>query len=196
MPIPNFEATGALPVFCGADAIAPASRSPHQASMIEFVEKFCSSRERARLLLGLNSYRKHLFSGGFLGGAQWIDGSFVEDVEKTRGRAPRDIDVVTLFERPLAYQSAEQKWMSDYRGFIHKSYFSAREMKVMFSCDAYGVDLALSPSIVVRNTTYWFGLFSDIRNSPRKKGIVEIPLSRDPAEFAHLEGEIRSRFDV
>ncbi|MDF2231534.1 hypothetical protein P2H44_03110 [Albimonas sp. CAU 1670] len=164
--------------------------------MFEIVEKFCTSKERAKLLHGLNGYRKHLFEGGFVAGTQWLDGSFIEDVERTRGRPPRDIDVVTLFERPTRYQGNDHQWSADFRQFIHRDFFSSRNMKPRFNCDTYAIDLTLPPSHVVKNTTYWFGLFSDMRTSHFKKGIVEIALADQPSEFRMIEGEIRRCFDV
>jgi len=43
-----------------------------------------------------------------LNGVQWINGSFCEDVERTRGRPPGDIDLVSLIVRPPTAQSPEK----------------------------------------------------------------------------------------
>lgn len=195
MPIPSFSAQGKLPHFLPGDATQRASRSPYPATMSELVSQFCTNPPRAKLLMGLNEYRRHLFSGGFTDGTQWVDGSFVEDVEGTQRRFPRDIDVVTLFNRPIKYQVDPTSWSGDYENFLHKTYFETAEIKPRFNCDSYSIDLDNTGMSLVRDTTYWFGLFSDTRSSD-KKGIVEIPLARDPMEFNMIKGMIAGRFDV
>jgi hypothetical protein len=195
MPIPSFSPQGKLPHFLPGDATQRASRSPYPATMSELVEKFCTNPARAKLLVGLNEYRHHLFSGGFTVGSQWLDGSFVEDVEGIQKRFPRDIDVVTLFNRPIKYQVDPSAWNADYANFIHNTYFETSKIKPRFNCDAYSIDLDNAGRSLVQETTYWFGLFSDTRSND-KKGIVEIPLARDPMEFNMVQGMISGRFDV
>lgn len=196
MPIPNFEDHGALPPFILGDPTSAHTRSPYQTSMEEVVERFCTSADRARLLKGLNAYRKHLFSGGFLSGSQWIDGSFVENVELKRKRSPSDIDVVTLFNRPLKYQVQPEMWKKDYEASIFDAYFDTRKMKPAYRCDTYAIDLDSGPRSLIRNSTYWFGLFSDMRGSTGKKGILEISLAVDPMEFTVVDALVGRKFDV
>lgn len=196
MPIPYFADHGALPPFISENPTSPETRSPYRATMHELVERFCTSPDRAKLLKGLNAYRKHLFAGGFLSGSQWIDGSFVENVEKTRGRSPSDIDVVTLFNRPLKYQVNVEKWNDDYEALIFGAYFDTRKMKPVFYCDTYSIDLDSGSRALIRNSTYWFGLFSDMRGAGSKKGILEIPLAVDQMEFTAIDQLLGGKFDV
>lgn len=196
MKIPSFGQNGVLPPYIDNSPTVPAKRSPFKADVFELVERFCTSRERAALLMGLNAYRTHLFNGGFVSGDQWIDGSFVEDVETVRGRPPKDIDVVTLFNRPLKYQSDAAAWDTAYETFIHADFFATKNMKPTFCCDTFSIDLNAGPTSLVRDTMYWGGLFSDIRASTEKKGIVSIPLSADPMEFVAVKALIRREFDV
>ncbi|WP_156882911.1 hypothetical protein [Rhodovulum sp. P5] len=196
MPIPDFAAHGALPPFISGHPTIPNARSPFSATMHEVVDRFCTSPERAKLMKGLNEYRKHLHSGGFVSGYQWIDGSFVENVEILRKKSPSDIDVVTLFNRPAGYQSQPENWAHDYKKFIHGAFFDTVTMKPTYYCDTYAVDLDAGSRSLVRNTTYWFGLFSDMRGSNSKKGILEIPLVMDPMEFAAIDRAIGVRFNV
>ncbi|MBI1220272.1 MAG: hypothetical protein GC186_17190 [Rhodobacteraceae bacterium] len=196
MAIPRFAEHGALPAFIEGNPTAIIARSPYLASMYEFVERFCTSPHRAKLLQGFNEYRKHLHKAGFVSGFQWLDGSFIEDVEVTQKRNPNDIDVVTLFNRPLKYQVEPSKWVSDYEGYLFKGYFDTRLMKPKFKCDTYGVDLDAGQRALIRGTTYWFGLFSDMRGSLAKKGIVEIPLATDLMEFSAIDQVIGGRFNV
>ena len=196
MPIPEFAAHGALPPFVSDQPTRPASRSPYVASTLDVVDRFCTSPDRARLLQGLNQYRKHLYSGGFLSGHQWSDGSFVENVEKTRKRSPSDIDVVTLFYRPIKYQGDPVSWSVDYQAYIFSSFFDTNTMKPAYKCDTYGIDLDAGPRALVRNSVYWFGLFSDMRNTASKKGIIEIPLATDSMEFSAVEAAIGRGYNV
>jgi len=137
-----------------------------------------------------------LLSAGFNSGSQWIDGSFVENVETVRRRAPRDIDVITLFHRPLAYQVDPHKWTDTYEREIFPNYFDTKKMKPTYRCDTYAIDLDAASTSLIRNSTYWFGLFSDMRGSNEKKGIVEISLPTDPMEFSAIDQIIRRHFDV
>jgi hypothetical protein len=74
--------------------------------MTALVQRFAASRERLDILRGLLEYRAALGAIGIVQGFQWLDGSFVEDVEVTKGRPPSDIDVVTLAYRPIVDQNA------------------------------------------------------------------------------------------
>lgn len=196
MPIPEFAAHGALPPFISGHPTIPNARSPFPVTMQEVVDRFCTSLDRAKLLKGLNEYRKLLHSGGFVSGSQWIDGSFIENVEVIRKRSPSDIDVVTLYHRPLKYQSQPQNWQADYENHIRGKFFDTRTMKPIYKCDTYDIDLDTGARSLVRNSTYWFGLFSDMRGSNAKKGILEIPLAVDPMEFSAIDQEIGGKFDV
>lgn len=196
MSIPHFAPNGALPPFIDGNPTNPAKRSPFEADIHLLVERFCTSKHRATLLKGLNTYRKHLFEGGFVDGYQWIDGSFVEDVENTRGRPPSDIDVVTLFNRPLKFQNDPSAWYSAYASVLHLKFFETRNMKPVYKCDTFCIDLDAGHASLVRDTMYWGGLFTDIRGSTEKKGIVSIPLATDPMEFTAVDNKIGGKFDV
>lgn len=196
MTIPDFAPNGSLPPFVNGDPTTPANRSPYNVDIFQVINRFCTTEARAKLLLGLNQYRKHLFEGGFVSGSQWIDGSFVQDVEKTRSRSPRDIDVVTLFYRPIKYQINQSLWIDDYQNFIHREFFDSRQMKANFKCDTYCIDLDADVNSLVRDTSYWNGLFSDIRGSTEKKGILCIPLANDKAEFLAVSDAIGRICDV
>ncbi len=196
MTIPDFAPNGALPPYIDRDATNPAKRSPFKADIYQLVNRFCTSAQRAKLLKGLNSYREHLFKGGFISGYQWVDGSFVEDVEVTRSRSPNDIDIVTLFNRPLKYQNNSALWVSDYSSNLHRMFFETRNMKPQYKCDTFAIDLEAGSESLVRDISYWGGLFSDIRGSTEKKGIVSIPLAIDPLEFNAVNNMIGGKFDV
>ena len=119
MNIPAFDSGGTLPTFVGSEPHLRAKRSPYKCTFPDFVEHFNTSAKRATILLGLNSYRELLYRNDFVDGYQWLDGSFVEDIERVRKRAPADVDVVTLFRRPSTYYGRNSAWLADFRSKIH-----------------------------------------------------------------------------
>jgi hypothetical protein len=144
--------------------------------MGELVARFGGSPERKAILMGLLAYRQTLRDRGLHEGFQWIDGSFVENVEVGRGRPPADVDVVTFARRPAAMKD-DAPW----RTFVMGSpeLFDPRVTKKRYLCDAYFVDLDKRSEIVVEDTRYWFGLFSHQRDTSLWKGMLKVPLCSD-----------------
>ena len=172
--IPSLNQSGVLPPFVPElDPSNRAAMAPYPASITEFVSRYSHSEERKIILKGLLSYRAKLLSVGVTEGIQWLDGSFVEDVETNRGRPPNDIDLVTFAHRP-DHLSDDDNW----RDFVMKNMelFNPELTKKIYCCDAYFVDLSTKPLYLVNATKYWFGLFSHQRESYLWKGMVEIPL--------------------
>lgn len=101
--IPKFEESGVHPPLIGACPTKPANQAPYKVSLEAFVEHFATSKERKEILIGFIKYRYELKLLAIENGFQWLDGSFVENVEKTRGRAPNDIDLVTFAHRPVGF---------------------------------------------------------------------------------------------
>ena len=182
--LPSFTLSGVLPPYhpeWGPTADHVHGRSPYLITPEQLVATFATSEERKSLLRDLFQYRQSLRALG-LTGYQWIDGSFVEDVETHRGRPPGDIDVVTFFSRPNGYEG-----LAEWRGFLdqHEGALDADGLGL----DCFFVDLSLPPSVVVRQSVFWFGLFSHQRETALWKGIVQISLDvDDAAAMALLEG--------
>ncbi len=173
--IPAFNLSGVLPPFdASLGPAAPGSMSPYDASMSEFAGQFATSDERVELLLGLLEYRERLRLSGMTDGFQWIDGSFIEDIETIRGRPPADIDLVTFASRPAAHAA-------NWTDFVdaHPELFDQDESKAQFHCHAFFVDMTRTPEYVIDSTAYWFGLFSHQRESALWKGLVRIPIQSD-----------------
>lgn len=59
-------------------------RSPYKLSLLDFYKRFSTSDDRKKILNGLIAYRQKLHSLGFAVGFQWIDGSFLELIEKKK----------------------------------------------------------------------------------------------------------------
>lgn len=178
--IPDHNEGGVLPPFVGSDATGSQQlpRSPYRASMLAVVERFATSKERTVILRGLISLRAGLREAGFTEGLQWIDGSFVEDCETVKGRAPGDVDVVNLVRRPNAYRG-DAAWQTFLEG--NEELFDPSQTKMSFHCDAYFIDLDADPVSLAENSAYWFGLFSHQRDTFRWKGLVQLDLMEDDA---------------
>lgn len=182
--IPAHTESGVLPPFLGDNPAAQASMAPYRVSLLEVANRFATTPSRINILTGFIAYRDALRKIGFLNGFQWVDGSFVENVESTLGRPPGDIDIVTFAYRPSGCEE-DIHWKSliDSRPDL----FDPEKAKSSYRCDAYFVDLSLGkPANLVNQTKYWFGLFSHQRDTFLWKGILEIPLTNDDADVSAL----------
>ena len=189
--IPNFNVGGVLPPFLGAEPGEHAAlASPYVCNPLELVDRFFTSAWRGQLLLGLIQFRDALRGEGIVSGLQWIDGSFTEDVEK-RGAQPRDIDVVTVLERPAAVAND-----ADWVAFVNAhagGIFSRDANKANFNVDSLWIDLGVRPRVLVGRAAYWYGLFSHQRVTFQWKGMLSIDLGSDdaPARARLAQGGIQ-----
>jgi hypothetical protein len=179
--IPPYGSSGALPPYVGTSPAVAGGMSPYGATILEVATRFCTSAERVALFQGLLQFRASLVGAGLTVGVQWLDGSFCEDVESTRGRPPADIDVVTFFQRP-AHVTAAADWAT----FVmaNGALLTPSMIKPAFGCDGGFVDVSLGPQSVIPQTAYWFGLFTHQRSSFAWKGIVMVPLVDNDAAAA------------
>ena len=180
--IPSFSVSGVLPPFVGNDPTQQAAQAPYRTSMEEVVNQFSFNLERVAILEGLFDYREQMRSLK-VQGYQWLDGSFVEDCERTRNRPPADIDIITFAYRPKAddgrfLNPQEFDVFSD----SYPELFDPEEAKEAFKCDAYYVDLNQPPHFLTRTVTYWCNLFSHSRVNNLWKGILEVELNVDDTE--------------
>lgn len=180
--IPPFTSSGVLPPYIGADPRIPANMSPYRVSLVELVQRFAHSPERRAILTGFLAHRAYLIRLGITG-IQWLDGSFLEDVESLESRAPGDVDVITFVVRPMAYQNTNHAaWQAFWSG--HMQVFDSQQAKTAYRTDAYFVDVAFGPGYVIRQTAYWFGLFSHKRATGLWKGMLEVTLDSQQDDAA------------
>ena len=186
--IPDWDDSGLLPPFLDNPA-SPRDRSPYRASLGETMVRFGSAGVgRRELLSGLLNFRAALHSVGLTRGFQWIDGSFVEDVESSRGRAPADIDVVTFFHIPEGH--TEESFANAFPDF-----FNPTAMKWDFGIDAYLAAVNLNDSdTVARRAAYWHDIWSHTRDGLRK-GYVQVDLDPREDESARAALDAMSRED-
>lgn len=182
--IPNHSHDGVLPPFLpGGSPTEPGEMAPYRVGLSEFVQRFGDTSERREILEGLVAYRNALRAVGITSGFQWLDGSFVEDCERIRGRSPKDIDIITFSMRPKALAES-----GVWRTFVQSrpDLFDPDTTKEHFKCDAYFVDLGVHPVHLVAQTRYWFGLFSHQRDTYLWKGMIEVPFLDDDKDVERL----------
>lgn len=178
--IPEWNEDGLLPpVLPGPGAHLPQNRSPYPAAVSELVERFGGSLDRVIILQGFFDYRAALYAAGVTEGFQWVNGSFVEDVERLERRPPNDLDVVTFFYPPNPRPA----------GFARL--FDNAQMKADFLVDAYGVMLgALLHPQRAREISYWHSMWS-FRRDGVGRGFLQVALS--PNEDAIAVDELNRK---
>lgn len=181
MPLPSFDLRGLLPPFLGADAATPA-RSPYWVTMPDLVAALGTTPHRRQLLRNLISYRALLAQDGYENGIQFIDGSFVENVETIASRDPSDIDVFSILSLPQIYKIDLSTWGAAGLLFWNQEIANRTLNKQRFKLDTYAVlleDLMDRPKLFVDHIIYWYGLFSHQRDTFAWKGFAGLAL--DPA---------------
>ena len=182
--IPPFAPSGVLPPYIGPSPADILGVSPYRTTMSEIATTLATTKERAKLCRGLLDYREALRAIGITRAVQWINGSFCENVEVTRGKPPADIDVVTLLLRPPSHQD-DAAWVALVTANLHV--FDPAQTKAQYHCDAYPIDLHLPLDHTISQLTYWFGLFTHKRTTTLWKGILQVPiLSDDVAASANV----------
>ncbi len=184
VPIPAWNPVGVIPPF---DEARPASmeRSPYVVSLADFILRFGQSEERRRILDGFLRYRAALHAAGLVAGFQWVDGSFLEQVERLEARAPNDLDLVTFYHLPAGTSQAELFTRAPH--LFHVTATAKRALKVTFHVDPYPVSLGTAPERLTRLSAYWYSMWSHRRNGVWK-GFVQIDLAptEDPRAAAAL----------
>ena len=171
--IPPFTPSGSLPPFLGGNPAILASMSPYQTTLVKFVDRFATSVPRKEILAGYLNHRAALLNLGITG-FQWLDGSFLEDIEALEKRPPLDVDTVTFVWRPAPFVNDQAAWNAVVSANLQL--FSPAQAKVLYRTDPYFVETQHHPASVIQQTAYWFGLFSHRRVTSLWKGMLMIPL--------------------
>jgi hypothetical protein len=170
---------GLLPPFVGVDATTQ-DRSPYPATMAEVVTQLGTTPQRRQLLRNLIAYRALLASDGYQSGIQFIDGSFVENIEGAANRSPSDIDVFSILNAPQKYASDMTAWARSGINFWQTEIADRDKNKQRFSLDTYALLYEeLTPIRLIQGVIYWYGLFSHQRDTFAWKGFLALML--DPA---------------
>jgi hypothetical protein len=112
---------------------------------------------------------------------QWIDGSFLEDIETRESRPPNDLDVVTVYwGYDLAFQT---NLMASFPEVANPTLSKAN-----YSLDHYPFDAGYSPTLTLEQTRYWILLFSHNRLGIWK-GMLQIDVNT-PTEDGAAKQEL------
>jgi hypothetical protein len=184
--IPAWNSRGVLPPIGVADPTS-AIRSPYVVPLSEVVQRFGTTLERRTILNGLLRYRAALHAVGLVQGFQWLNGSFLEDIESLEGRPPNDIDVVTFFR--LMPGETEDAVVQRALDLFPDTASAQRALKQRFHVDAYMETLDAPPEELIRQCTYWYSMWSHRRNFTWK-GYLQVDLA--PLEDAAVSGLLAS----
>ncbi|MBV6878633.1 hypothetical protein NG800_001970 [Epilithonimonas ginsengisoli] len=180
--IPNFDHNNVTPPHIG-NPTDRSQLSPYLSNSLEFVQQFATSPQRIEILEGLLKFRKKLNEVGIIEGFQWLDGSFTENIEISEERAPRDLDIVTLFNPNIL---APEQIDEIQNNFIDFSDFNTS--KINYKLDHYPFNYAMNPLFTIEYTRYWIQLFSHNRLGIWK-GIIRLELNTpeiDDSAFEYL----------
>jgi hypothetical protein len=176
-PIPDFNYNLVLPPYVGKPT-RKEDLSPYKCTSSELCERFATSPDRIKILKGFLSFRERLQVHGLILGYQWLDGSFLEDVELREFRPPNDLDVVTIYwNYDLPFQ---EELMNMFPEFVDSDL-----SKKNYLLDHYPFDAGESPEIAVDYSRYWIQLFSHNRDSVWK-GMLQIDLNTASDDAAAL----------
>ena len=166
--IPDWNSLGLLPPVDSVASPTSAARSPYPVSLKDVVMRFSTTPERRAIVGGFLRYRAVLREMGLVSGFQWLDGSFMEDVETLEQRAPNDIDVVSFVH------------VAEFApGTTDPSTLMGPAAKVQFKVDAYFVELdALEPRQLASLSAYWYSMWAHRRNHAWK-GYLQVELAAD-----------------
>ena len=176
--IPNWNMSGVLPPIRPNKAGTDVDRSPYFVKLQKVVDRFAVSRDRTAIIHGLLRYRRALHDLGVTRGFQWLDGSFMEQVESLESRSPNDIDVVTFFNLP---EGVSQRMLYERQPDLHT--------KVRYKVDGYPCLLGETmEGRHVKQIAYWYSMWSHRRNG-LWKGFLQVDLSpeEDLAALKTLE---------
>ena len=179
--LPAFNHSHVLPPFLG-DTMSLGRASPYVTDAAELATQLGMTAERKRLLHGFFALRECLDALGFSDGFFWLDGSFVELVEESRGTAPADIDVVCFVHAPIGIAPPQVQALMDQ----HPELFHRETCKIRFGCDFFIVNLDKPAKKLVQEVRYWYGLFSHRQSDQLWKGMLEVPLAGDYTAAAAL----------
>ena len=179
-PIPHFDHNLVLPPHLG-DPVNSGQLSPYPCTTLDLCERLGTTVERRAILGKFLDFRERLSGEGLTNGFQWLDGSFLEDVETRDSRPPRDLDLVTVY---WGYNEAFQTGLAS----RFPEFASPRLSKTAYSLDHYPFDAGADPPVTLEQTRYWILLFSHNRQGVWK-GMLRIELDT-PAEDAAARLEL------
>lgn len=187
--VPPWNARGVIdPV----NVLSPTAsdRSPYRVSLRAFVSHFATSGRRIEVLRGLLAYRQELQAVGLQAGFQWLDGSFLEDIERTERRDPGDIDVVTFYVMPTGQNQGSLRAQNP--GLFPTSAVEFKALKDRLHVDAYLQQLDSNGPVaavnerLVNRAAYWYSMWSHRRDFSWK-GFLQVDLAATEDSIASAD---------
>lgn len=172
LAIPDWNVHGVLPPYL--DGTGHAGRAPYRVALADVVLRFGSTPRRAALLTGFLAFRKALHGHGLVRGFQWLDGSFLEDIETLEARAPNDIDVVTFYHESVGISQKELLAKDPLLFSFDAANRDAR--KAQFGVDAFLSSFTGTPEALVARSTYWYSMWAH-RRTDLWKGYLQVDLA-------------------
>ncbi len=181
-PIPDFDHNLVIPPHLG-DPVNLKHLSPYPCTSVDLCQKLGITEERRAILRKFLDFRERLQTEGLTRGFQWLDGSFLEDVETRDKRPPNDLDIVTVY---WGYDIPFQlNLISRFKEFA-----SPLLSKSVYGLDHYSFDAGYNALLTMEQTRYWILLFSHNRYGAWK-GMLKIELNTpadDQLARQQLEG--------
>jgi hypothetical protein len=149
-------------------------RAPYFVTLGDLVGRFAASVERCKILRGFLEYRAALHAIGITEGFQWIDGSFMEDIETLEGRPPGDIDVVTFYKIPQG--ETQDSLLQRNTALFPETKEEKENLKAMFRVDGTMSTLDTKQNLLIKQIVFWYSLWAH-RRDQTWKGFVQIDLN-------------------
>lgn len=178
-PIPAFDHNEVIPPHLGN----PASQndlSPYPCSIMELCTHFATTTQRIEILKGYVNFRRRMTTEGIIHGFQWLDGSFLENIEVSEKRPPNDLDLITLYAN--VPQATQQNILN-----VFPEFANATLSKQGYRLDHYPFDISIHPAHTVEFTRYWVQLFSHKKSNGIWKGMLQLPINTDADDVLALD---------
>lgn len=156
--IPSYDHNGVIPPYLGNPAHGSNQVSPYPTTSLELCHRFAISPQRIIILKKFFAFREEMRKCG-ISGFQYLDGSFLEDIENSsRNRPPSDLDLLTFY---LPVTSAQEtNIMTNFIEFVDRV-----QCKTNYSLDHLMVNLGSHPVNIVEFTRYYVQLFTHNRSN-------------------------------
>ncbi|MCE2811819.1 MAG: hypothetical protein LW850_15650 [Planctomycetaceae bacterium] len=104
MPIPPFDHNLVVPPHLG-DPTQSSELSPYPCATLELCLRFGTSPQRRKIRWQFLDFRQRLADEGLTNGFQWLDGSFLEDIEAQEGkRQASKKDLISVLEKLILFR--------------------------------------------------------------------------------------------
>lgn len=166
--IPSFDHNGVIPPFIGNPALGSNKVSPYPATSLEICQRFAFSPQRIYILKRFLAFRNEMRKFG-ISGFQYLDGSFLEDIENsTLNRPPNDLDLLTFY-LPIS-STQETNIINNFNDFVNRN-----TCKANYHLDHLIINLGSHPINIVEFTRYYVQLFTHNRSNVWK-GMLKLDI--------------------